>query len=248
MKHVTLASIWFSIFLFTNTVYGQTSISGMCTDEKSGAPLPNANILVKETTFGTVSNNDGEFELSVPIEPPFTLVVSFLGYVSREIIIEEHSEKLEVTLKETFIGTNKIVITASRREQQLMDVPASISVIDNNLIESIPVLNSMNDLAILTPGITGNQFAGTAQIYTIRGIGSDAYGIGSESSVGLFLDEFYVGRITQFPMFLDVERIEVIKGPQSTLFGRNTSAGAISVISNKPKKEKKCQSGDRPWE
>ena len=87
----------------------------------------------------------------------------------------------------------------------------------------------------MVPGLTGADYGLATNTWAIRGISSNDWTIGSEPSVGVFYDDAYVGRnIFATTTFFDINRIEVVKGPQGTLFGRNAAAGAISLVSNKP--------------
>jgi len=103
--------------------------------------------------------------------------------------------------------------------------------------ESIAALSAetVGDLDVFTPGLAINDTSVTQPRYTIRGVQTDDFGIGTEPSVGIFVDGIYAARSgAALVFFNDIERVEVLKGPQGTLFGRNTSAGAISIVTNKP--------------
>ena len=127
----------------------------------------------------------------------------------------------------------EIVVTAQKRSQNLQDVPIALSVYDESFIESTGI-RSIADLEGFTPGLeTGPQF--TQPSYTIRGIGTSDFGLGADPAVGVYIDGVYVGRSggAELP-FSDIALIEVLKGPQGTLFGRNTAAGAIQVKTYEP--------------
>ena len=134
----------------------------------------------------------------------------------------------------TGLVLDDIVVTAQKREQSRQDVPISINAFN---AESIAALSaeSIGDLDTFTPGLSINDTSVTQPSYTIRGVSTDDFGIGTEPSVGIFIDGVYSARSGGSLIFFnDVQRVEVLKGPQGTLFGRNTSAGAISIITNKP--------------
>ena len=128
-----------------------------------------------------------------------------------------------------------IVITAQKREQRLQDVPIVVTAISEQLLQDIGV-RDIKELMLLTPGLlvtsTANESFTTARI---RGIGTVGDNPGLESSVGILIDGVYRPRNgVGFGDLGEVERIEVLKGPQGTLFGKNTSAGVINVITKKP--------------
>ena len=127
-----------------------------------------------------------------------------------------------------------IVVTAQRREQSLQDVPISVTAFTAESIKALDA-QSVGDLDNFTPGLEINDTSVTQPSYTIRGVKTDDFGIGTEPSVGIFVDGVYAARSGSALIFFnDIARVEVLKGPQGTLFGRNTSAGAISIVTNKP--------------
>lgn len=135
------------------------------------------------------------------------------------------------------LSIEEVVVTAQRREQSLQDVPMSVSAFTETSLKASGI-NYVTDLMAYTPGLSGaRQGVGVTQ-FAIRGISSNSFGIGGDNSVGIFVDDVYAGRATIAGLpFIDIARVEVLKGPQGTLFGRNTSAGAISITSNKPNGE-----------
>ncbi len=129
---------------------------------------------------------------------------------------------------------SEIVVTAQRREQSLQEVPISVTAFGTAGLEALNA-QSIGDLDSFTPGLTINDTSVTQPSYTIRGVATDDFGIGTDPSVGIFIDGIYSGRSgASLIFFNDIDRVEILKGPQGTLFGRNTSAGAISIITKKP--------------
>ncbi|WP_070157887.1 TonB-dependent receptor [Sphingobium phenoxybenzoativorans] len=125
-----------------------------------------------------------------------------------------------------------IVVTAQRRSQSLQDVPISVAVATGDALRSNNVL-TLGDLTSRINNVKVNV-GGASDVLTVRGVGSGT-NAGFEQSVGTFLDGIYLGRSRATRLgFLDIERIEILKGPQSTFFGNNTIAGALSVTSAKP--------------
>ncbi|WP_298336207.1 TonB-dependent receptor [uncultured Erythrobacter sp.] len=130
---------------------------------------------------------------------------------------------------------NTIVVTAQKRSESLIDVPVAVSVISGADIEAAQV-RDLRDLEQLSPSLLVNGTTGSSQqILTIRGIGTAGQNSGLEQSVGVVIDGVARGRIgSAFVDLLDVEQIEILRGPQSTLFGKNTSAGVVSIRTNEP--------------
>ncbi len=128
-----------------------------------------------------------------------------------------------------------IIVTAQKRVQSLQDVPIAVTAVSEQLLRDTGV-KDIKDLTILTPGLlvtsTSNESVTTARI---RGIGTVGDNPGLESSVGVVIDGVYRPRNgVGFGDLGELERIEVLKGPQGTLFGKNTSAGVINVVTKKP--------------
>ena len=131
-----------------------------------------------------------------------------------------------------------VTVTAQKRDQDLQDVPITVTAIGSQLLRDSGV-RDIKDLTLLTPGLvvtsSSNEAFTTARI---RGIGTVGDNIGLESSVGVVIDGVYRPRNgVGFGDLGELERIEVLKGPQGTLFGKNTSAGVINVISKRPEFE-----------
>ncbi len=130
---------------------------------------------------------------------------------------------------------NEIIITATKREQTLQSTPVAVSVTTAETIERAQI-RDITDLVSVVPSLrvsqSQSQFATT---YSIRGFGTSGNNLGLEPSVAVFVDGVYRSRsIAQISDLPDIQRIEVLRGPQSTLFGKNASAGVISIISKKP--------------
>ncbi len=132
------------------------------------------------------------------------------------------------------VKLEEIVITARKREESLQDVPVAVSAVTGNTIQNYGIKNA-EDLFSITPGLYFSQAGqrnNEEQFYlVIRGVGSSPV---AEPSVGVFVDGVYMPSLGWSMDFLDVERVEVLRGPQGALFGRNTQAGALSIITKKP--------------
>ncbi|MEP7223239.1 MAG: TonB-dependent receptor [Novosphingobium sp.] len=136
---------------------------------------------------------------------------------------------------ESVADGNEIVVTATKREQTLQDVPVAVSVTTAQTIERAQI-RDIRDLSTVVPSLRVNQLQSSANTnFYIRGFGNGANNAGIEPSVGLFIDGVYRSRsasmIGDMP---DIQRVEVLRGPQSTLFGKNASAGVISFTTREP--------------
>ena len=127
-----------------------------------------------------------------------------------------------------------VVVTARKREERLQDVPVSVSVVNGDALLAQGAVN-VQDVARVAPGLFYQSIEPSRPNIYLRGIGTRSFDAGAESSVGTFVDGVYIGRFGgQLQDLVGVDRIEVLKGPQGALFGRNTIGGAINVITKKP--------------
>ena len=128
----------------------------------------------------------------------------------------------------------EIIVTAQHRAQSIQDVPIAISAFDGDTIRDLS-MGDMWDVLQLTPGFAGGSGGTWMNSISVRGIRTNDFGVGGDTSVGLFKDGVYQGRqggaVTSF---YDMERAEALRGPQNFLYGRNAVSGAINQITNKP--------------
>jgi iron complex outermembrane receptor protein len=136
-------------------------------------------------------------------------------------------------------GLDEITVTARYRQENLQTVPVAVSVIDGDLLDQSYTVNTQQ-LGQLVPSLYYNSANPRNTAYTIRGLGSNTLSIsaandGIEPGVGFYVDQVYHGRpATAAFDFTDIDRVEVLRGPQGTLFGKNTAGGAIHVMSREP--------------
>ena len=135
----------------------------------------------------------------------------------------------------TMAQLEEIVVTATKREQTLQDIPIAVSVTSAETLDKAQILD-VKDLQSVVPSLRVSQLQNSTQTnFVIRGFGNGANNIGVEPSVGVFIDGVYRSRSGAALSDLgNVQRIEVLHGPQSTLFGKNASAGVISVVTREP--------------
>jgi iron complex outermembrane receptor protein len=127
-----------------------------------------------------------------------------------------------------------VTVTAQSRSQQIQNVPIAVQTLAGNVLKDVGVVN-LADMDAFIPGLTVDALQPTRPLIFLRGVGTQDYGIGTDSPVGIYTDGVYVGKTGGALLnFNDVKRIEVLKGPQGTLFGRNAAAGVISIVTNDP--------------
>jgi iron complex outermembrane recepter protein len=223
------------LIALTQVSFGQSALKGIIKDGK-GQPVEAASIKVKGTVINAVADGKGQFSIPAPKELPFTLLISSTGYYPSEV---EITELKEAELNIVLIDNNQlseVVITSRRRIETAQNVPIAISVVGGAQIENAGAFN-VNRLKELIPSV---------QLYTsnprntginIRGLGSP-FGLtndGLDPGVGFYVDGVYFARPAAATLdFIDIEQIEVLRGPQGTLFGKNTTSGAFNITTRKP--------------
>ncbi len=142
---------------------------------------------------------------------------------------------LQVAAQEMDASQEEVIVTAQKREQNVQDVPIAVSVLSGDALADQHVTDVM-DLNALAPSlqIKTDDNAANPKIF-IRGIGLNDFNPNTASAVALYTDGVYIGSpLAQMSQFFDLDRVEVLRGPQGTLYGRNTTGGAINLISRRP--------------
>jgi iron complex outermembrane receptor protein len=207
------------------------TLNGTVLDAATDAPLVGATVTIKGTTNGGTTDANGQFSLITGQKLPFTLIVSFLGYAKREVVVSE--SKVVIKLSPAAGTLEDVIISSRRRQESAQEVPIPISVIRGSTAEDAGAFN-VNRLKELVP--TVQLYVSNARNTTlnIRGLGS-TYGLtndGIDPGVGFYVDGVYYARPAATALdFIDIDRIEVLRGPQGTLFGKNTTAGAFNITS-----------------
>jgi outer membrane receptor protein involved in Fe transport len=128
----------------------------------------------------------------------------------------------------------EVTVTAQKREQSVNEIGMSIVAFTGDTLKELRVQETA-DLAAITPGLSYSDVGSGPPVYTMRGVGFNEGSLQATGTVGVYHDQIVV----PFPIMtggplMDVERVEILKGPQVTLYGRNTTGGAINYIANKP--------------
>jgi iron complex outermembrane receptor protein len=227
-----------SLLYFSGNIFAQekVNIRGTVVDEQDNEAIAGASVAVKnESKNGTVTDAGGNFSIQVA-SLPATIVVSYMGYRAQEIDIYELSEQLTIVLTEDLHLLNTIVVTARRRREVMQDVPIPISVITGAKIDQAGAFN-VNRLKEMTPSLQMYSSNPRNTGISIRGLGT-TFGLtndGIDPGVGFYIDGVYYARTAAATMdFIDIEQIEVLRGPQGTLFGKNTTAGALNITTKAP--------------
>ena len=215
--------------LLATVAYSQ-EVTGVVKDAND-VPVVGATIVVKDNPIYAVTDVDGQFAITSPKNLPFSIRISSTGFKPKDIqIFELLDEPLEVTLIDDNV-LSEVVVTARRRNETLQEVPIPISVLNGELVEDAGAFN-VNRVKELVPAVQLYSSNPRNTTLNIRGMGS-TFGLtndGIDPGVGFYVDGVYYARAAATTLdFIDIEQIEVLRGPQGTLFGKNTTAGAFNV-------------------
>lgn len=231
-----------SVFLMTLLVsfsfqaLAQTVVKGTIIDAETKETLVGVNILVKGKVIGTITDLSGKYTLNVNQEPPFTLVFSMVGYVSKEVEITNGVTTLDMALTETSILGQEVVVSASRMEEGVLQSPVSIEKMDIIAIRDAPqasfydALNNLKGVEMATQSLTFKSFntrgfnanGNVRTVQMIDGMDNQAPGL-----------NFSVGNIVGISE-LDLESVELLPGASSALYGPNAINGILLMNSKSP--------------
>lgn len=213
------------------------SIRGTVTDKDTGEPLANVNLFIRDLDIGAATNTLGQYTIDLVLPGRYRLEVRYIGYVTLKKFVdvgEDESVTVDFAMEISPIILEEISVTAQKATQNLQDVPIAITALDGDYLREQQVFTA-EELSLYTPSLHIFAEATNTEFYTIRGVGRTNEDIGSDSGVSLFIDDVYIARQGAANLALfDIERVEVLRGPQGTLWGKNATGGAINIITRKP--------------
>jgi len=216
--------------------FGQSTIKGKVNDSKYGDPLIGANVVVKGTTEGNITDYDGFFEVKTTSDFPLTLVFSYLGYIDKEIQVSSPDEKVDIKLDENSIAIDVVEVKASRISEETKKSPLTIESMDLLAVKETPASNFYEGLGALkgvdlTTASLGFQvintrgFNSTSPVRSLQIIdGVDNQAPGLNFSLGNFLGSSE----------LDILKVDIIVGASSAYYGPNAFNGVISMQTKNP--------------
>lgn len=228
-KYVFLI-LTFALLFPASAALAQSALKGQIKGN-DGAPLPGATVSIKGSGVYTITDVNGEFSIQTPRSFPFTLRVNLVGFKVQEVeVYELIDEPFDITLIDDSL-LDEIVVTSRRRSETPQEIPIPISVVGGAVIEESGAFN-VNRVKELVPSVQLYSSNPRNTTLNIRGLGS-TFGLtndGIDPGVGFYVDGVYFARPAATTLdFVDVEQIEVLRGPQGTLFGKNTTAGAFNI-------------------
>ncbi|MGC4081395.1 MAG: TonB-dependent receptor [Vicinamibacterales bacterium] len=219
---------------------GSSLLTGVVKDSNGGV-LPGVSVKVTNTVSGAsveaVTDGQGVYRAVGLANGTYRVEAQLDGFEpsSGQVVVAGAEATLDVTLSPSRL-TESVVVTARRFEEEAQDVPIPVSVIRGDLVADAGAFN-VNRLKEMLPTVQFYSTNPRNSAINVRGLGAP-FGLtndGLEQGVGLYIDGVYFARPASATLdFLDVEQVEVLRGPQGTLFGKNTTAGAINITTRKP--------------
>jgi iron complex outermembrane receptor protein len=229
---MTLALLWATV---SAEAQRQGQVRGTISDQ-TGAPLPGVRVTIRAVPDRTTQTGAaGDFAFTGLPDGDYELSAELSGFErARRTVRVRAGERLAVSLTLHVGLVEQTVVTAARvGERDVQTLPLAISAVSSATLGRLGS-QTMGEAAALAPSVTLSQNVGFGQL-TIRGIGTNVVFAGSDPSSAMYLDGVYLARpAMEFVQFLDLDRIEVLRGPQGTLYGRNAVGGAINMISRRP--------------
>ena len=225
----------FMALILCGSMYSQIQISGSVSDSDSMDKIPGVNVIIDGTNIGTVTDFDGNFNISTTQELPFTLVVSYVGYSAQRVNVTSLQD-INVSLS---AGQNleEIIVSASRRAQKVTEAPASVSVISTRQIENSPQVADPSRLLVSVPGVQIQQQTANTINFEMRA-GSGTFGTSTyimqdnraikSASAGTFFS-FQQGLSN-----LDLATVEVVRGAAGVLYGPGVTSGVVHFRTKSP--------------
>lgn len=224
------------LLLIFSSSSAQSLLEGVVKNDQN-TPVDGANIVLQGTTYNSTSDAFGKFIIEAK-ELPFSIIIQLEGYKTKEVKITQlQAGPLEITLiPEAENVLAEVVVSSRRRIEKVQDVPIAISVITGKQADQAGAFN-VNRIKELVPSVQLYSSNPRNTGINIRGTGSP-FGLtndGIDPGVGFYVDGVYYARPAATTLdFIDVEQIEVLRGPQGSLFGKNTTSGAFNITTRKP--------------
>ena len=236
-KKLNLYLLTMIALCFTFIVNAQNEISGTI-NGSDGIPLAGANVIIKGTVVGTAADFDGNFKISSNTPFPWTLVITSAGYSANEILVDANQDVLNIVLQVSFSELDEVVISASRKPEKITESPASISVMTAKKLElqAVPagdptnLLKNIQGVSIVQNGLNKSTISlrGRSVRNSTRTLILKDY----RNLVDYYTAIYDNERVPVIP--IDIERVEVLRGPSGALWGPGVSAGVIHYISKDP--------------
>lgn len=230
MRIPSLMAFCLLIFIVQSRAQNSPSVQGKITDQE-GKSISSASILVLNTNIGTSSNQEGIFELKGLDVGQYMMEVSAIGYATlTRAFVVPNTGKLEITLLPAARTLDDVVVSAQKKDEEMQQVPLAVTSLSARQVKQYRIWNS-NELTAIVPNLYSANSGDDRNVTSIRGITTTSY----DPAVATYIDGVnQFGLDTYIANLFDVDKIEVLRGPQGTLYGRNAMGGVINIITRPP--------------
>ncbi|NLP58631.1 TonB-dependent receptor [Lutibacter sp. B1] len=238
MKNNYFFIVFYFIGFFTLTAQNTGILKGNIKSEQN-EPIIGANVIIKNSSFGTVSDEEGNYLIKNLKKGTYQIEISYLGFdtITKNVVIGDGVTIQDFTLSESSFLLEGVMVTAQKREQRNKDVPIAITSYGSDFINNNNTFE-YDSFSEYVPGFQVQIQSVNNPGIVVRGITSDDGDSRVEPRVSIFQDGVSISKSRGSVVELyDIERVEVLKGPQGTLFGRGAQIGAMHIIQNKAKDE-----------
>src|SRR5215204_874550 len=222
------------LLLTSISIFGQIRLvlSGTIADVSSRG-IPRASVNILNTNFGAVTDSEGKFSIASVPSGQYTLQISAIGYatIDRHIVLSQNNnESLAIQLRPASTQLDVVIVSAQKKEEALQKIPFSISSISARQVQDYRLWD-IKEVAAIVPNLYSADPGDNRNVTSIRGITTTSY----DPAITTYIDGVNQFNLdTYIAQLVDVERIEILRGPQGTLYGRNAMGGVINIITKQP--------------
>ncbi len=219
------------VLLAAGSANGQANLTGTVTNDQ-GFSIASVAIHLLNTEITVLSDSGGRFTISRLASGRYTVQLSAVGYttLAQPVVVDKGNNTLELKLVSSLVQLDAVTVTADKKEELLQNVPVSVTAISAKQVDAFRLWD-IKDITAIVPNLYSGNSGDGRNVTSIRGITTTSY----DPAVATYIDgvnQFSLD--TYIPELSDIERIEVLRGPQGTLFGRNAMGGVINIITKQP--------------
>lgn len=226
-----LSAIWMMVLAVLSLSAQNRTLTGTV-KTNTGQPVDRASLHIVNTALTSATAVNGSFTINYIPKGNYFLEVSAIGYAVATVPVRllDTNYHIDVVLVPSFSQLDAVLVTAQKKEEQLRDLPLSISALNGRAIQQFRIWNT-RDITAVVPNLYAAHPGDERSVTSIRGITTTSY----DPAIATYVDGVnQFGLDTYLPQLFDVERIEVLRGPQGTLYGRNAMGGVINIITRQP--------------
>lgn len=218
----------FAVLAVANVASAQALILGKVTDAKAN-PVQGATVHILNSNVIAITDAQGNFKIGNLTKGSYSITVEAVGYATKSQLVNAN-QSLNIVLAEDINKLDDVTVSAEKKETALQQTPVSITSLSAKQVQQYRLWNS-KELTAIVPNLYSNNSGDERNVTSIRGITTTSY----DPAVTTYIDGVNQFNLdTYIPQLQDIERIEILRGPQGTLYGRNAMGGVINIITKQP--------------